>query len=193
MHDLENIRAFIEQFVHLSDQEFQAGVEALEIKRLKKNEFFLKEGQIAHYIAFNNKGYLRVYYNTDDGDVTRDITPLHTFATGLPSFVNESPSYEVIQATTDCELFIINKEDMQGLFDRYQNWERFGRLVIQDMFVKAQARLYAFIALDAETRYQRLLSEHPDMLQNVPLQYIASYLGVTQQSLSRLRRKIGKA
>lgn len=187
-----NLTRLIKSFVELHDDELSFALPLLQVRKLKKGEFFLQEGKIASQIAFVNKGYLRVYYATDKVDITRDITPKHTFATGLPSYVNQTPSYEIIQAATPCELFVIKKDDIEKLYSKYQNWERFGRLLIQDMFVKAQARLYSFIAHDAETRYAQLLHEQPDMLLHVPLQYIASYLGVTQQSLSRLRRKLGE-
>lgn len=192
IEQVNNLALLVERFVELRDDELSSALPFIEVLNLKKGEFFLQEGKIATHIAFVNKGYLRVYYATDKVDITRDITPKHTFATGLPSYVNQTPSYEIIQAATYCELFVIKKDDIENLYNKYQNWERFGRLLIQDMFVKAQARLYSFIAHDAETRYAQLLHEHPDMLLHVPLQYIASYLGVTQQSLSRLRRKLGE-
>ncbi len=158
--------------------------------QLKRNQAFINEGEIAKYIAFTNKGYLRVSYAHEGIETTRDITPLNTFATTLPSFITQTPSFEIIRAITPCELFIIHKDDIDSLYDLYPKWERLGRRIIEDMFVAAQRRLYLFITETAETRYKLLLKEHPDMIREVPLKYIADYLGIKLQSLSRLRKTI---
>jgi CRP-like cAMP-binding protein len=181
---------FVSRYVDISESEFYAIVPLIEIVSLRKGEVFIAEGEVASRIAFTNRGYLRVCYNHDGDEITRDITPLHSFATALPSFITQTPSYEIISAITDCELFVVSKFDLDNLYDNYPKWERLGRRIIEDMFVEAQHRLYLFITETAEVRYKQLLEQHPDMLREVPLKYIADFLGIKIQSLSRLRRTL---
>lgn len=185
-----NLIKFISSYVVYTTDEFKVVLPHIECIHLRRNETLIHEGEIANKIFFTNKGYLRVYFNHLGDEITRDITPLHSFATALPSFIKQTPSYEIISTITDCELFAINKYDLELLYDKHPKWERLGRRIIEDMFVKAQGRLYQFITETAEVRYKQLMKYHPDMIQNIPLTYVADFLGITIQSLSRLRRKI---
>jgi len=186
----EDLKQFVSQFTNLSREEWEAVEPFIEVRKLKKNDYFVREGEIARYISFTQKGYLRVLYNHDGDEITRDISPLHTFVTALPSYVSQTPSYEIIQAITDCELLVIYRDNLESLYDKYNNWQRVGRRVIEEMFVQTQSRIYAFITQPAELRYKEMMKQFPDIFQHVPLQYIASYLGITSQSLSRLRRSV---
>jgi len=186
----EDLKQFVSQFAHLSQEEWEAVMPFIETRNLKKNEYFVREGEIARYISFTQNGYLRVYYNHDGDEITRDISPLHSFVTALPSYISQTPSYEIIQAITDCELFVIYHDNLEFLYDSYSNWQRVGRRVIEEMFVQTQSRIYAFITQPADVRYKEMMKQFPDIFQHVPLQYIASYLGITSQSLSRLRRSV---
>ncbi|MCK5028826.1 MAG: Crp/Fnr family transcriptional regulator [Bacteroidales bacterium] len=188
--NLENLLKFINQFVDFNEKEIKSVQEFVQLIQLNKNEIFINEGEIADQIAFTNSGYLRVYYNHDGEEITRDITPLHSFATALPSFVSQTPSFEIIRAITDCELLVIKKEDLEYLYSEYPKWERLGRRIIEEMFVESQCRIYSFITETAETRYKRILKQYPDMIHDVPLKYIADFLGIKLQSLSRLRKNI---
>ncbi|VAW28256.1 cAMP-binding proteins - catabolite gene activator and regulatory subunit of cAMP-dependent protein kinases [hydrothermal vent metagenome] len=185
-----DLKQFVSQFAHLSQEEWEAVMPFIETRNLKKNEYFVREGEIARYISFTQNGYLRVYYNHDGDEITRDISPLHSFVTALPSYISQTPSYEIIQAITDCELFVIYHDNLEFLYDSYSNWQRVGRRVIEEMFVQTQSRIYAFITQPADVRYKEMMKQFPDIFQHVPLQYIASYLGITSQSLSRLRRSV---
>ncbi len=186
----EELKQFVSQFANLSREEWEAVMPLIEIRKLRKNDYFVREGEIARYISFTQSGYLRVYYNHDGNEITRDISPLHTFVTALPSYVSQTPSYEIIQSITDTELFVIYRDRLEALYDQYNNWQRVGRRVMEEMFVQTQSRIYAFITQPAEVRYKEMMKQFPDIFQHVPLQYIASYLGITSQSLSRLRRSV---
>ena len=187
---LKDVEHYLLGYVNFSQAEILALESITEVKHLKKNDIFINESDIANEIAFTNSGYLRVYYNHDGEEITRDITPLHSFVTALPSFISQKPSFEIIKAVTDCELITINKTDLETLYDTYPNWERFGRLIIEEMFVESQNRIYAFITEPAAERYKRLVKQHPDMIKAVPLKYLADFIGIKLQSLSRLRKRI---
>jgi CRP-like cAMP-binding protein len=190
MEPYSNLVQFVSRYVDISVSDFNAILPLIDVVTLRKGDVFIDEGEVAKRIAFTNKGYLRVCYNHDGEEITRDITPLNSFATALPSFITQTPSYEIISAITDCELFVINKTDLDNLYNNYPKWERLGRRVIEDMFVEAQRRLYLFITETAEVRYRQLVEQHPDMIREVPLKYIADFLGIKIQSLSRLRRTL---
>ncbi|OYT14532.1 MAG: hypothetical protein B7C24_17820 [Bacteroidetes bacterium 4572_77] len=180
----------LSKYVSFTQEELEPLLQRVKICTLKKNDFFIDEGQIARSIAFTLKGYLRVYYNHDGEEITRDISPRRSFVTALPSFVSEKPSFEIIKAITDCELLTIQKKDLNFLYDNYPKWERFGRLIMEEMFVESQHRVYSFITHTAEDRYRMLLKEHPDIIREVPLKYIADFIGIKLPSLSRLRKNI---
>ena len=185
-----NFQIFISQYIEFTQDELLMVLPFIKVVHLEKNEELISEGQIADIMAFTNKGYLRVYYNIDGEEITRDITPLNSFATALPSFIKQTPSYEIISAITPCELFTISRQDLNYLYNTYPKWERVGRRIIEDMFVGVQQRLYQFITEPAETRYKELVARYPDMIHDVPLKYIADFLGIKVQSLSRLRKSI---
>ncbi len=157
---------------------------------LKKNEYLVKEGQIANHIAFVRKGYIRIYFIHEGEESTRDIPSVNSFTTAFASFITKSPSFEVVSAITDCELLLIHRNDMNELYQNSSGLQSIGRRIMEEMFVRMQKRMYSLLTENAETRYKNLLRDKPDFIQNIPLQFIASYLGVTSQSLSRLRRSI---
>ena len=187
---LKDIEHYLLKYVNFSYTEIMALEDITEIRHLKKNDIFIDENQIAHEIAFTSNGYLRVYYNHDGDEITRDITPLHSFVTALPSYISQTPSFEIIKAITDSELIVIQKKNLEALYDTFPNWERFGRLIMEEMFVESQNRIYSFITEPAADRYMKLIKHHPDMIKEVPLKYLADFIGIKLQSLSRLRKSI---
>jgi CRP/FNR family transcriptional regulator, anaerobic regulatory protein len=180
----------INQLVRLSPLEIEALNDRIHIFNLEKNHVFVEEGKVANHIAFVRKGYLRIFFNNNGDEITRDISSVHSFFTALTSFITKMPSFEIVSSITDCELLLISREDLNYLYHHFNNWQMIGRRVVEEMFVRSQQRIYSLLTVSAEERYIKLMKEKPDMLQNVPLQYIASYLGITSQSLSRLRRNI---
>jgi CRP/FNR family transcriptional regulator, anaerobic regulatory protein len=186
----EDLVFSLNKFVILSDAEIAALNNRIELVVLEKNSVFIEEGEIAQHIAWVRKGYLRISFNKDGTDITRDISSVGSFFTALTSFISKQPSFEIVSSITDCELLLIKREDLNYLYQHYPNWQTIGRRVVEEMFVRSQKRIYSLLTVSAEERYMELLRKKPELIQHVPLQYIASYLGITSQSLSRLRRKI---
>ncbi len=180
----------LSKFGKVSKEEILAVADKLKVLNLKKNEYFVKEGEIANYVAFVRSGYLRIYFNHEGEESTRDISSINSFVTAFASFIAKTPSFEVVRAITKCELLIIHRNDLNWLYKQFPALGSIGRRIMEEMFVRMQKRMYSLLTLNAETRYRNLIKEKPDFLQNIPLQFIASYLGITSQSLSRLRRSI---
>jgi|LGVE01.1.fsa_nt_gb CRP-like cAMP-binding protein len=197
MMDENQINLVVKYIASLSDEVSVEDIlkikNNLNVIEISKGDFLLNEGEICKDIYFTLNGYLRVNVNIDGEDRTRDITPVNSFVTALLSYVDEIPSIETIQAISDCTVISISKIDIENMYKASHKWERIGRLIMQDMFVNAQGRLYTFLSQTAEERYKWLIKNFPDLVNEVPLQYISEYLGIKQQSLSRLRRKMLKS
>ena len=104
--DLDRV---LTQFTNLTQTELKAVHDRLDIVKINKNEYFVDKGQISDSIAFIQSGYLRVSFNHDGDEITRDITSIHSFITALTSFITKKPSFEVVKTITDCELFLIKR------------------------------------------------------------------------------------
>jgi len=185
--DLDNV---LNRFIKLSDEELEAVHGCVRVRKIEKNVCLIDETNVADDILFVRKGYLRTFFIKGNEEITRDISSVNSFFTALTSFITKKPSFENVSTITNCEVLLISREDLNFLYQKYNNWQMLGRRVIEEMFVRSQKRIYSLLTKSAEERYLKLMRDKPDLLQNVPLQYIASYLGVTSQSLSRLRRKI---
>ena len=185
-----DLKKTLSNFGKVTDEEINAVAEHSKILKLKKNEYFVEEGQIANFVAYIRSGYLRIYFNHEGEESTRDISSINSFSTAFASFIAKKPSFEIVRAITNCELLIIHRKDLNTLYKQFPRLQSIGRRIMEEMFVRMQKRMYSLLTQNAEIRYLNLLKEKPDFIQNIPLQYIASYLGITSQSLSRLRRNI---
>jgi CRP/FNR family transcriptional regulator, anaerobic regulatory protein len=156
-------------------------------RSLKRKEHFLRQGEICRSIGFIKSGYIRLYYLLDGEDITKDFNFENNFCGSHASFSTLSPSRFNIVAMEDVVIEEINRADLYVLYDKYKSFERLGRLMMERMFDRKEQRESAFLQDDAEIRYADLLIQYPGITQRVPLKYIASYLGLTAETISRLR------
>ncbi|HEY8915877.1 MAG TPA: Crp/Fnr family transcriptional regulator [Chitinophaga sp.] len=187
---LVKIKAFIETIVRPNTEEWLAFEEILQPKKLQRKELLLKEGQVCTFIAFLNSGVLREYSYQHDKEVTVDFVGENQFTSDYQSFILKTPSKQYLEALTDVDLLILKKEAVDALFDNYKIWERFGRLIIEKVFCSAEAKRKRIIATSHEEQYRDFVASYPEIIQQVPQYYIASYLGLTPEHLSRLRKAI---
>jgi CRP-like cAMP-binding protein len=158
---------------------------------LAKKKFFLKIGERCNQAAFINSGMLRIFYPNDKGEETTCYFALpHEFVTSLSSFITQNPSTENIQAILPTELYVISKQNLEMLYKQIPATQEFGRKATENVALLMEKRMSLFLNSSAAERYQFLLKNNPVLIQTVPLQYLASYLGVTPQHLSRLRKNI---
>jgi len=186
---LVKIKAFIERIVQPDADEWKAFEEILQPKKLKKKDLLLKEGQVCTFIAFLNSGVLREYSYQHDKEVTVDFVGENQFTTDYQSFLMKTPSMQYLEALTDVDLLILQKDAVDRLYDKYKIWERFGRLIIERVFCSAEAKRKRIISTSHEEQYRDFVASYPDIIQQVPQYYIASYLGLSPEHLSRLRKK----
>lgn len=157
----------------------------------EKKTVLVREHTVARYMYFVNAGYLRTCYQKDGVEVTNHINCPLGFMTAFGSYTTGASSYESLECITDCELLRISKEKLDALFRHSQKWTEAGRIVNEQVVLYNEQRTRDLVSKTAEERYLQLLHEHPDYLQHVPLQYIASFIGIKPESLSRIRKSIG--
>jgi len=159
-------------------------------KQIKKGEFFLAEGQVCKHAGFIVHGLMRYYINYDGEEKTYDFAQENDFICNYESFIPKTPSTKIIQALEDCEIFTISFNDLQIFYKTLRHGERFGRLVIEQVFIQTLQDLSSFYTDTPEKRYAQFIKKHPDLLQRLSQYHIASFVGVKPQSLSRIRKRI---
>ncbi len=156
---------------------------------LKKEEYFLEVGKKCNQVAFIKTGMLRIFYPNDKGEDTTCYFSLpNEFVTSFSSFTTQNNSTENIQAILPSELFVISKQDLETLYQTIPSTQEFGRKAAENMAIIMEKRISLFLNHTADERYQYLLKNNSILIQKVPLQYLASYLGISPQHLSRLRK-----
>jgi CRP-like cAMP-binding protein len=171
-------------------EEWEAFTRIVQFKKLKKKDLLLEEGQVCNFIAFLNSGVLREYSYLNGKETTVDFVGENQFATDYQSFILQIPSEQYLEALTDVDMLVLKKEGINTLFDNFKIWERFGRLIIEKVFCRAEGKRKKIISTTHEEQYHEFVAAYPQIIQQVPQYYIASYLGLTPEHLSRLRKKI---
>lgn len=158
---------------------------------LDKNQFLLEEGSYADEYLYLERGCMRSFaYDTDGNDVTTNLYCANQVVFEVSSFFNRTRSKEFIQCLTDCSGWAINYEQLNILFHSVQEFREFGRQMLVRGYASLKTRMLSMITETAEERYMHLLSTNPGIFQLAPLKYIASYLGITDTSLSRIRKEL---
>lgn len=158
-----------------------------------KNDYLLKEGQIEKKYWFIESGFIRSYVvDTEGNDITFNLYGLGDVVIDYPSMFFFAPTRENIQALTDCICWEITFEDFQEMFNTITNFREQQRGLLVGSYFALKEHSISLIADEAKDRYLKLLKEKPHLVQNVSLKYIATFLGITDTSLSRIRKEIAK-
>lgn len=180
----------LSHFISLDKNEQDIFVSKLTLKKFKKKELILKEGQICKHAYFINEGCLRYYYNVDGKENTAQFFFENGWYTDFDSFLTGNPTKQNIETLEKTEILLLSAKDLQQLYIDIPKFERFGRLIAENAFLGIRQRSEMLENLTAEQRYLLLLKERPKVVARIPQHYIASYLGVKPPSLSRIRKKI---
>jgi CRP-like cAMP-binding protein len=158
-----------------------------------KHELLIEQDKISDHYYFLGNGYVRSHlYNWQGEDVTLQLISPGKMVCELPTFFKRKPAQASFQALTDCRVLSIAFDDLQQAFHSMPEFREFGRAMLVNAFAEMQQRNIALIQQTAEMRYADLLAKHPDLFQHFPLKYIASYLGITDTSLSRIRKEVAR-
>ena len=158
---------------------------------LKKDEYFSEAGKVSRQVGFIIDGITRVcYYNNKGEEITKYFIEENNLVVDIESFDNEICSSAYVQAITDCKLIVFSKPDWQELLNTIVGWDTIVHKIIAKALMQKVARRSPLVTEDATERYIKFLEIYPNVVNRVPLSYVASYLGVTQSSLSRIRKNI---
>lgn len=183
----------ISDTTELSDLDKELCIQYFEPVLYPKNRVIEEEGKIPQYLYFVVSGFVRLFHYNDKGDeVTTHINCPPGFITSYSNFTNQTRSDENLECITECELLRITKTDIDLLTQKSPSFKDFSFFVFQKSLSYNEKRAKELATLTAEKRYLKLMTEHPELLHNVPMQYIASFLGMNPKSLSRIRKQIFK-
>jgi CRP-like cAMP-binding protein len=154
---------------------------------IPKNTVLIKEGERCRNLFFIQKGLMRGYYYDAGKEITHWFAKEEEFATSFYSFITNEPSPETIETLEDCELVQIAHSDLQNLYTDFKETERIGRIITETYYIDLEERFLNIQFKSAKERYQNLLSKNPSLIQRASLGQIATYLGITQETLSRVR------
>ncbi|WP_137906122.1 Crp/Fnr family transcriptional regulator [Chryseobacterium sp. 2VB] len=189
MHN--QLNQLISKNVKLSDSERELCNRYFEPVLYPKNRIIEEEEKIPKYLYFVVSGFVRLFHYNDKGDeITTHINCRPGFITSYTNFVNQNKSEENLECITECELLRITKADLDLLIRQSPAFKDFSFFVFQQSLSYNEKRAKDLATLTAEKRYLKLITENPEILHNVPMQYIASFLGMNPKSLSRIRKQI---
>ena len=162
-------------------------------ENLRKHEYLLQEGKLANKYFFLEKGFMRSFaYDLQGYDITTNFYSANQVVFEVSSFFQRTQSRENIQCLTDCQGWYITYEQLNNFFHALPEFREFGRSILVKGFAALKNRMLSMITETAEERYARLIQSNPEVFQYAPLKYIASYLGITDTSLSRIRKDFQK-
>lgn len=187
MSDLQNyIKSY---FGVVNESELEIISRYFQRKTLKKGVYFLETNKYANQLSFVQEGILRIFVQTEEKEVTQWISTKGSFITDLSSFMFDSPARWNIQALTDVELFSISKADYQALGKQIPKWQELEKLFLTKCFIFLEDRVFSHLSMSAEERYEFFYKQNKALFNEIPLQYIASMLGMTPETFSRIRKK----
>ncbi len=176
-------------YAPLSEVALHALKNSFEKINLNKNDYLLKEGQISKHLYFLEKGATRGYYNLDGKEITHWFGFENDFVTSFHSFITQKPAVENIQLMEHAVLWCISKETVTDLFKQHHEIEHLVRIAYEKYYIRLEERFVNAQFKTATELYENLLQQHSHILERVPLGFVASYLGISQETLSRIRSK----
>jgi CRP-like cAMP-binding protein len=185
-----HLREYYERFVKLQESEWEFIAALFKRNVFNKNNIITKQGETENYLSFIESGIVRFYIPNDENELTFNFSFNKEFTCAYDSFLTQTPSEYELQALTKTIVWQISYSDLQKVYSQTQIGNYLGRFASEKLFLAKSKRELTLLKYNAKERYLRLFSERPDILKFIPLKYIASYIGITPQGLSRIRRQI---
>jgi CRP/FNR family transcriptional regulator, anaerobic regulatory protein len=184
---MEELLAFLNSIYPLSQPAIEYLAENLKEIEIPKKQFILKGGRICYNIYFVKSGLLRCFYNKNDKEVNSWFMKENDVIFSVESFLNQTPSYENIQTLEDSLLYYIDYAELQHLYIHCPEFNFIGRVLTEKYYKLSEQRLYSLRMQRSFERYNFIMNHFPQIILRVPSKYIASYLGITEETLSRIR------
>lgn len=190
---MATVSEYFNQIVPLDQAEKETVEHAFRTFHLPKGNLWVRQGQVADQVAYIVSGKVRVFYLDPSGnEVTCSFVPSDNFVSSFTSFLTNTPTNENISAIENTVLRTISKKDLEALSVSVPKIQIVRRIIAENLFITMEKRIFMLQSQSAYERYEEMLKENPDVLLSVPLQYTASFLGITPQHLSRLRKELSK-
>ncbi|HWZ22409.1 MAG TPA: Crp/Fnr family transcriptional regulator [Cytophagaceae bacterium] len=188
----DKLLKYFSKIMPLSEEEIEAIDETMHVQHYKKGAILLKAEQISSEVYFVLEGIVRQYYLIDGEEKTSDFFADEQWVVSLNSINSNNPSTHYLECCIDCSLLVGNSQKGEDLYKKYPKLETISRKLMGKVFTDQQEKIEAFTINTPPLRYQNLLKSRPDLFQRIPQYQIASYIGVTPESLSRIRKRISK-
>ena len=190
---IQKFEAFIRANVPFDKTAFALALPDFEITRLGKGEFFIEKDKTCRHFAYVAEGIIRAYDVNDGEEITTCLCSANTFATSTLSFITQTPSNISIQALTEVTLLTMTYDKLDKLYKKSDFWFRVGRVIMEREFISLQQEIWRNNTMGPDEKYLTLVHENPAIIKHVPLKYIASYLRITPETLSRIRKRTSKS
>ena len=189
---MQQLKLYLDKITSISSSDWNFFISKLQRRIITKKSVFIKVNQIENHISFIESGIVRLFIPRDnpEKEITFGFSFKNQFVSAYDSFLTQSPSNYQLQALTETALLSISYKDLQSVYKSTQIGNLIGRLTAEDLFLIKSKREQNLLNLNAEQRYLQLFKERPELLKSVPLKYISSYIGVTAQALSRIRKRL---
>ncbi|MFB1041078.1 MAG: Crp/Fnr family transcriptional regulator [Polaribacter sp.] len=189
---MEQIKKYIDQIATISEEDWDFFRSKLQRRTLPKKTVFLKINQIENHISFIESGVVRLFIPKEnpEKEITFGFSFKDQFVSAYDSFLTQKPSLYQLQTLTETSILSITYKDLQAVYKTTKIGDLIGRLTAERLFLIKSKREQNLLNLSAEERYLKLFKERPELLKVIPLKYISSYIGVTAQALSRIRKRL---
>lgn len=189
---MEQIKKYIDQIATISEEDWDFFRSKLQRRTLPKKTVFLKINQIENHISFIESGVVRLFIPKEnpEKEITFGFSFKDQFVSAYDSFLTQKPSLYQLQTLTETSILSITYKDLQAVYKTTKIGDLIGRLTAERLFLIKSKREQNLLNLSAEERYLKLFKERPELLKIIPLKYISSYIGVTAQALSRIRKRL---
>lgn len=186
------MKSIIEYFNKLGfeEKDLSKFLSYIKVRKYNAGDLILKSEQTENYLSFIDNGIIRYYIFGNDREITFDLAFKNSFYTAYDSFYSRKKTQTFIEALTDCTLFSISYDNLQMLYKDCKTAHQLGEIALEYLLNKKVKRELSLLTQTPQQRYESLLNEHPKYIQQVPLKYLASYLGVVPETLSRIRNRI---
>lgn len=181
---------YIDKIIPLNKSEKEMIENAFRELHVSKGDLWMTQGKVCNQVAYVVSGKLRIFYIDDNGnEITCYFVTPDNFLTSFTSFLTNTPNTENIAAIEDSVLMVISKDKLEELSTAVPKMQIFRRIIAENLFIMMEKRIAMLQSHSANERYEQMIKDNPDIILSVPLQYTASFLGITPQHLSRLRKE----
>lgn len=192
MEPLDILKNALGQLAGIDEENFNLSMQHWQPRDFKKGEYYNEYRHVCKYLGFILNGVFRTYYVDSKTEEEKNVFffSQHQVVVSFQSFIAQAPCNYYTQAMTEAEVLYIHIDDLKKLYRQSHQWEHLGRIIAETAFSISMARTESFLFRTAEERYTDLITQHPDIFNNVPLYHISSYLGIQGPSLSRIRKRL---